>query len=839
MAKKELIRTPLKTIHNNMILTKDGDIWAYYKVKPDEINNHNFTQRENSKNRKWNNFLKKTLSKFEDIELFSYPKDLQLKARFDSLWSEFSPDSKDAASYYANATTVKLEKELGMITTDAYILGVKLKNVLSDSNPLEAMKNTVSEVTDTALHFLGKERPLDFQKFNNVKVVEYDLRGAMRGVKGTALTEGEMTYLYRSNFIRGITHDAEIEALRKNNITNAILDSAEHPGFIKIQTDGEQSWLSLVPIAETELNATYNHYFELARNMNFPCEFKLKGHLLEMDGMRGFTERISRLKRRYQNDYAESTQSGNAASDKNKEALYALNRLENAIDKGEPLWEWLGCYVVYGKTVDECKRRSDSLIRTLGKRSVEAIRPAADQLSLFYQLLQGKSVKGMNKWLRITAADTIAETLFAVTNNVGNNVGWYIGRVDSSLESDTRLSSIAASRNVVLFNPLIANQGGQERAKTRSPHIVITGETGTGKSYLMNMLFLYSSFMKIKILLVDPKKEKRKQFEKIINSKYYQQKYPLFVEQLKKIRYTTLDVENEKNHGVLDPIVFLKGASARDTAHAMFDSVYPLQGKEEVETALLTYLDIVIDRRALGERVGMKTVIQLMMESEDQIVGKAAALMEKKINNSILELGFSDGSTEALNLQSRLNVLEISGMELPDDSLDVEDYDDIHKKSLCLMLPLGKFCEKFGSENPNEFTMEFFDEAWLFTKARGGKAILKSMKRTGRSMNNALVYGTQSVKDTQDENDQGQFGTVFAFDEPSERKAILQHVGIEDSETNEKLLSGLLQGQCLYRDIYGRVAKISIHNLFEEFDKSGETVKETASSQAERKYAAA
>ncbi|MHC5216827.1 ATP-binding protein [Enterococcus sp. LJL128] len=838
MAKGTLIQTPLKTIHNNMILTNDGDVWAYYKIHADETNSHNFIQREKFK-KKWHRFIRRNLSRFDDFELFMYPKDLQLRARFKELQPELSDDSREIGTYYMNATINKLESELGMVTTEAYILGVKLKNVFSDDNPIEAIKHTVNDLTDKILITLGKNQTIDLKKFDSIKPAEYDLRGAVRGVRGTPLTEEESTYLYRLNFIRNLPHVAEEEGRNKSNITNSLLDTAENAGFMTIRVGNEESVITLVPVARFEnLNISYNHLFEVAQNMNFPCEFRLKAHLIEIEGLRGFKEKVSKLKTRYKTNRQEAAKSGNATTDKNKEALFAVNRLENQIDKKEPLFEWFGCFVVYGKNVDDCKRRSDSLIRTLGKRDIEAVRPVADQLSLFYQMLQGRSVEGMDKWLQISASDSLAETMFAVTNNVGNNAGWYIGRVDNFLESDTREASVSASRKAILFNPLVANQGKQQRAKTRSPHIIMTGETGTGKSYLMNMIFLYSSFLKIRILFVDPKKEKRKQFEAIINSKFYKKNYPIFVEHLKKIHYTTLDADKQENHGVLDPIVFLKGTSARDTAHAMFDSLYDLTGKEDLESSLLTALDVVINRRELGEPVGMKTVLEMLLNDKEESVRKAAELMQKKIHNSILELGFSDGSTKALDLKSRLNVLEISGMELPEADVDSEDFEDIHRKSLCLMLPLGKFCEKFGSENPEEFTMEFFDEAWMFTKARGGKAILKSMKRIGRSMNNALVYGTQSVEDAKDKDDKGQFGTIFAFDEPSERKAILSHLGIENSETNEKLLSGLLQGQCLYRDIYGRVAKMSVHNLFSEFDKAGETVKETASSHAESKYAA-
>ncbi|HFF2926934.1 TPA: ATP-binding protein, partial [Vibrio cholerae] len=113
------------------------------------------------------------------------------------------------------------------------------------------------------------------------------------------------------------------------------------------------------------------------------------------------------------------------------------------------------------------------------------------------------------------------------------------------------------------------------------------------------MLFFYLSYMKGKVLYIDPKQEMREQFLFTANDPTMQKQYPDFVRHLKNFHYVTLDARFKENHGVLDPIVFLKGVDAKDTAQAMIQSIYNLENKEEVETFINETLDQVIEEREM------------------------------------------------------------------------------------------------------------------------------------------------------------------------------------------------------------------------------------------------
>ncbi|WP_315972926.1 ATP-binding protein [Bacillus safensis] len=82
-----------------------------------------------------------------------------------------------------------------------------------------------------------------------------------------------------------------------------------------------------------------------------------------------------------------------------------------------------------------------------------------------------------------------------------------------------------------------------------------------------------------------------------------------------------------------------------------------------------------------------------------------------------------------------------------------------------------------------------------------------------RSYNNAKFSISQLTKDALHDVDKGNFGVAFAFDEPSEREDVLKWMNLEPSIENQKMLGSMFQGQCLFKDIYGRNSKISIECL--------------------------
>ncbi|HIB1899122.1 TPA: ATP-binding protein, partial [Enterococcus faecium] len=351
------------------------------------------------------------------------------------------------------------------------------------------------------------------------------------------------------------------------------------------------------------------------------------------------------------------------------------------------------------------------------------------------------------------------------------------------------------------------------------------------------LLFLYSSFLDVQSLFVDPKGEKRKWFKKVIHDPYYQENYPLFVKHLESFNYVTLDASKKSNYGVLDPMIYLDRNNAKQVAQDMIDELSPLKNNFLLKGAVLSSIEQVLNQRDQHERVGLMNVIDLLRSHENKTVKEYGDFLYLTINDSILRLGFSYGENAGLSFHEKVTILEIQDLKLPKDGLDPSLYSDADRKSLCLMISLGRFCEMFGKRDISHKTAIYFTEAWVFNKSNSGRAIISAMARVGRSQMNQLVLDTQFIDDLGSDDEKGNFGVVFAFDEDSEREKILHHLGLEVNEKNLKEMKRMIKGQCWMRDPYGRFGKLNVHCPFEEMAAALKTTEKTSNSEAEEQVA--
>lgn len=230
-------------------------------------------------------------------------------------------------------------------------------------------------------------------------------------------------------------------------------------------------------------------------------------------------------------------------------------------------------------------------------------------------------------------------------------------------------------------------------------------------------------------------------------------------------------------------------------------------------------------------------MIDRLKDSNTLEVRKFAQILAQEVENSLLELAFSDGSATRIEFDNRSVVLSVEGLTLPEPTTSPQFYEKHEKKSLAVMLCVGKYIELFGRMSDTSYTYEFFDEAWTMSRSAIGKKIINRIKKVGRSQCNACVFATQSVADIHTDDTQGQVGLLFAFDEDSERPEILKEVGMEVTPANIELLKNLQQGQCLMRDPYKRTGKVTVHSWFPEWTMANKTVDRTASGNMEEKYA--
>ncbi|WP_301557866.1 ATP-binding protein [Staphylococcus aureus] len=828
------LKAPYAGIKNNLLLTKNGEVWAYYRIRSESISTANYDAKEASKKRM--KYFLESIKGYQDFHFEMYEHDLDLRNKFKEISKDFDSEAFDVAEYYSKETIDVLEQELQMVTHNSFVMGVKLRELSDDAVTVKEMvKSTLADTAERMISNLGFDVSLDNKILNQYEVFEKELADAFLGIEGERLTENELAYIVRKPFISNETHDVQEESARRavTDVCNVVIDPTQMR-VLKMTNENETFYTTTVVVDDFPLDMEYTHIFEKAQNMPFPIECHVKAKIVENDKVK---KKFDRAKVNHKAQSQEKQATGDNASEDIQDNLFVLNKMEKEVTGSGVFMEWTYLFVIKSTDLKDCKRKAKRLIKRLKETEIYAVNPLADQLQLFYQSLHGNPLFINKYWIQRTTATGIAENLFGVSQNLGTKTGFYIGRIDKFIRSVSREEAVASSRDIILFSLLLAAKG-IKGAVSDSPHVLITGQTGKGKSFLAKLLWIYTSFFEGQMIYWDPKSEFADWFNKVTESKEMQRKYPLFVNHLKTFKYVTLDYNKSSNFGCLDLIVFLDGIEANEMLKSVFDEIKSFENYHHIETAIHQAISETIDERENGETVGSLTVIEKLQNHEDESVQNAGNLLYQKTQNNILKLVFSNGTNPALNIEEKATILQVRGLDLPKADDDPLGYSTSEKNGITLMLLIGKFLQKFGSRRKIQ-TTQFIDEGWAFSASRQGKKVAKGIKRMGRSENNSLVFITQSVKDKADE-DGGNFGCHFAFDEKDEREDILKSLDLEyskESPENMEMLKDLKKGQCIFSDFYGRVGKMVVHCPFEEMTEAFRTQEDSASSKAEEKFA--
>lgn len=825
---------PIAKTDGNRALRKDGVVTAFYRVPNTPIT---ITDTDKKKKHKITvSQVVKKLAKYKYFEVSLIPRDYLLEEKMRDFSDDLADDSKVLGEQTLNRTVGLLTKEMEIPYEYEWIVGINIEKTIVKNNLTEAVTNQLSEIAENIAGFLGFEVETLENWYEDYQEIESIIYRLLSPLKAKRLTDEELFYYQRYQFLTYIPHLREdvIANRALENVTDTVITVVEE-GILKLSSIYGTSYLSILPIGRYSTIFNGFHLGELLQRLSFPVWLKMKAEFIDKSGLNG---QMGRSNNRYRNIMNEAASTDTVQQDDILMGAYSLKDLMKKVGNKEELIRF-GAYVtVAASNIKQLKQRRQSLLSYFQDMSVSLHEAVHDTPYLFQSLLYGQDLQvTTRKWNHLVTCKGFAELMLFTNTRSGNRIGWYIGRVDNRLTAwDNIDEAVQGSKNLVLFNATVANKEDIAGKVTKNPHLIITGATGNGKSYLAQLLFLLTSQQNVRILYIDPKRELREHYQKVISQPDFARRFPERKKQIENINFVTLDATLESNHGVLDPIVILEKENAQATAKNML--LYLLRQATQVEltqtTSLTNAITTVLERREAGETVGFNHVIELLCQDVDKKVVEVGEYFKAIIRNSILELAFSDGNVKGLSYDERVTVLEIADLSLPKDG--VEDISDHEANSICLMFALGAFCKHFGERNDDE-TLEIFDEAWILMQSSEGKAVIKSMRRVGRSKYNTLCLVTQSVHDAENEEDSTGFGTIFAFYEKSERKDILKHVGLEVTEKNLEWLDNMISGQCLYYDVYGNLNMISVHNLFEDIDPFLKPMKQTTSSVLENKYA--
>lgn len=832
MVKK--LEYPIDRIHQNLALRKDKVVVAYYRIPNTPITITDSDKKDSHKT-KVAQVIKK-LAKYKNFDISLIPKDYLLGEKMLDFEADLADDVKELGLETLDFTVDTLTHEMEIPYQFDWLIGVDLGKGQYNANIKEFIYNQFESIASNFASLAGYEVEVDEDWYKEHSEEELLVYSLLSTLKAKRLTDVDLFYYQRMQFLRYVPHTKSEVIANRNmlNVTDTLIKSLEG-GFLKLESAYGSSFVSVLPVGRFSTIFNGFHLGELVQRMSFPVELRFKAEFIDKTKLGGT---MGRSNTRYDQIMKEAYNTNTVQQDDILMGAYSLKDLMKKVGNKEEIIEY-GCYlVVAGSSLNQLKQRRYAILSYFDDMKVNVYEASHDTPYLFQALLYGQDLqKTTRKWNHLVTARGFSELMLFTNTQSGNRIGWYIGRVDNRLTAwDSIDEAIMGSKNLVLFNATVANKEDVAGKVTKNPHVIITGATGQGKSYLAQMIFLHTAQQNVRVLYVDPKRELRQHYLKVVSDPEYARKFPLRKKQIEETNFVTLDSSVKENHGVLDPIVILDKEGASSTAKNML--LYLLKNATEIKldqtTALTEAISQVIAKREAGEVVGFNQVIEVLIDSESDEVQSVGRYFKAIIQNSILELAFSDGDVAGLSYEERVTVLEVADLSLPKDGSD--HISDHESNSIALMFALGAFCKHFGERSDDE-TVEIFDEAWVLMQSSEGKAVIKSMRRVGRSKYNVLMLVSQSVHDAENDDDTTGFGTIFSFYEKSEREDILSHVGLEVTPKNLEWIDNMISGQCLYYDVYGNLNMISIHNIHPDIDPLLKPMKKTVSSHLENKYA--
>lgn len=829
------LQYPITTTHKNIVICHDKSVVAYYRIP-----NIPITLTDDDRKEKHKFIVAQTINKLyknKTFEVALVPKDYLLEEKMNDFSNALAPNNRKLGLKALLYSVNKLRQEMEIPYQFDWIVGITLRKHSKSNSLARLAYERFSELSELVANGIGYELQVEDDWYSDYLTDEIAVYQIFSALRGQCLEDDELFYHQRMQYLRYIPHlKQEVIANRSLfNVTDTVIKVLKG-GFLKLESPYGSSFLTVLPVGK--YSTIFNGFYlaEFVQRFNFPVELRIKAEFIDRSKIKG---KMGRSNTRFLNIMQEADNTNTVQQDEIITGALSLKDLMKKVGNKENILEYGAYLIVSASSISQLRNRRQVVLNYFDDMGVEISEASHDGPYLFQSLLYGQKLqKKTRTWTHLVTAQGFAE-LMPFTNTIsGNRIGWYIGRVDNWIGRWDNLSkAIQSSKNIVLFNPTVGNKEDIAGKITKNPHIIITGATGQGKSFLAQIIFLSVALQNVKTLYIDPKRELRQHYQKVISNPEFAKKYPLRKQQIESFNFVTLDSSLPSNHGVLDPIVVLRKEQAVEVAKNMLE--FLLQSVENVsmdqKTAITETINEVVSKRQAGQVVGFKHVLETLKESPIEQIASVGRYLTSIVHNSILELAFSDGTTKGLDYESQVTILEVANLKLPKN--DASKISDHERNSVALMFALGAFCTHFGERHEDEDTLEFFDEAWILMKSAEGQSVIKNMRRIGRSKNNTLALITQSVHDAENDDDTTGFGTIFAFYEKSEREDILKHVGLEATEQNLEWIDNMIAGQCLYYDVYGNLNMISIHNLFKDIDMLLKPMKATVSSSLENKYA--
>ncbi|WP_435112786.1 ATP-binding protein [Nocardiopsis synnemataformans] len=413
---------------------------------------------------------------------------------------------------------------------------------------------------------------------------------------------------------------------------------------------------------------------------------------------------------------------------------------------------------------------------------IDVINSTGDQFSLFNESLPGDRIR-LNAYAQRQPLRTIAGGMPTATVDVGDRVdhsggGWvgpYVGE------------TIGRARSIVHFDPMVA------AARNRPTAIAITGEPGGGKTTLALLLIYQLALRGVTVAAIDPKGDAESLVE-------------LLRRRGRKARMMSL---GSAQPGLLDPFAFGDDLSAKKTMATETLRLLLPRMSEERESAMIQAVAAVANQ----PQPSLAKVVDHLVSSPGAASRNLGAVLQSMSEMRLASLCFDPQGEAQIDTEGWTTVFTLGGLTLPDSGVGRDDYSYEQRLSVALLYLVSQFARRLMNGLDRHLPKAIFlDEAWAVTSTPEGAKLVPEVSRMGRSRNTALILVSQNAGDLLNEQVTNCLSSVFAFrsSERFEVESVMSLLGVETNEDHLAVLRNLGNGECLFRDLDGRVGRIGV-----------------------------
>lgn len=363
--------------------------------------------------------------------------------------------------------------------------------------------------------------------------------------------------------------------------------------------------------------------------------------------------------------------------------------------------------------------------------------------------------------------------------------------------------------------------------RDRAPGFMLTGSSGSGKTYLMQVIALNLALRGVSLTYIDPKGDVVDRVDRF--------RLPDLIYSLTGRRPHIIDTADSPD-GILEP--FRISDDPAESLHLALQVLEGLLGgdrSDSTEAALATAVNAESD----DPDPTLSGVMQRLESAGEAGDPAAAALfqrlqMYRKMKYSRLLFGAKGRRAGQIGANGQVTFIVTRGLELPQENAGIKEMDVGQRLSSTILTLLARRATANLLTGDDDYPKALMvDESHVPMATRPGRKMIYSCIKMLRSKYGVVGLGSQELQDhvvaeTGDEAILNNVTTYFGFrcQSASEAGRVLQVLDSRLDSTNDvlrEMITGQETGECFMRDLDNRVEQITTDYYLDSLKLAFET----------------